>query len=631
MILSDNETKLDLLNNQAIAKTIVSIIRDSKESVSIGVHGDWGAGKSSILAMVEDLLNPKRSEDDADPENPCEDDFDWDEWNEEDPEGATEDETGLPVSGFITVRFNSWQYQGFEDAKIALMSAIVKALQKEAKSFYKEHPVKGAFKKTKETCKRIWSNLDKLSLAKSAAKIGVSVATGTTPLALLNIGAQQAKRILTDEKERDEFISKAGALLKGTSPETSNYKEMADFRANYKELFKATHIEKLVVLIDDLDRCLPRVAIETLEAVRMFLSMENTAFIIAADDEMIRYSVKEYFPRVLEKEGEEIAGAIDYSRFSDKYLEKLIQVPLHIPRIGIAEAQLYVLMLFIESQTGKSDELKALADVIIKKLNKPWALEQISIKEIKEKLGASYDSVAEKIWIAKNIDQFLAEHTGGNPRNIKRFINMLLLRTEVARNRGFDENDLEIAILAKLMLVEQYEYDFYKAIAEELRSDGTCPVFDPIPELEEETEKTKEEAESEKSKAVAGEGEKDKGIKRTPEKREKKETRPEYKNEKFRQLLAKDTVQKWLESEPSLAGKNLKPYFFACTEQEDFFFSTQEERLRELIYAVRSGKFTTGSRAEQIKKLENTDALYIFNKISDEAFRKRLNHKTCGI
>ena len=48
MILSDNETKVDFLNNRAIAKTIVSIIKDSKESISIGVHGDWGAGKSSI-------------------------------------------------------------------------------------------------------------------------------------------------------------------------------------------------------------------------------------------------------------------------------------------------------------------------------------------------------------------------------------------------------------------------------------------------------------------------------------------------------------------------------------------------------------------------------------------------------
>lgn len=210
MILSDNETKLDLLNNQAIAKTIVSIIKDSKESVSIGVHGDWGAGKSSILVMVEDLLNPKHSEDDTDPKDSDEDDFDWDEWDAEDPEGAAEDETGLFISGCITVRFNSWQYQGFEDAKIALMSAIVKALQKEAKVFYKKHPVKGGFKKLKETCKNIWKNIDKLSLVKNAAKIGVSLATGTAPLALLNIGEEQVKKILTDESERNDLISKAG-------------------------------------------------------------------------------------------------------------------------------------------------------------------------------------------------------------------------------------------------------------------------------------------------------------------------------------------------------------------------------------------------------------------------------------
>lgn len=57
MILSDNETKVDLLNNEAIAKTIVSLVRESKDQpISIGIHGDWGAGKSSILEMVEDEM-----------------------------------------------------------------------------------------------------------------------------------------------------------------------------------------------------------------------------------------------------------------------------------------------------------------------------------------------------------------------------------------------------------------------------------------------------------------------------------------------------------------------------------------------------------------------------------------------
>ncbi|MGD0164899.1 MAG: P-loop NTPase fold protein [Candidatus Sulfotelmatobacter sp.] len=54
MILSDNETKIDLLNNEAIAKTIVTLVWEKPEHpVTVGVHGDWGAGKSSVLEVVE--------------------------------------------------------------------------------------------------------------------------------------------------------------------------------------------------------------------------------------------------------------------------------------------------------------------------------------------------------------------------------------------------------------------------------------------------------------------------------------------------------------------------------------------------------------------------------------------------
>jgi hypothetical protein len=46
MILSDNETKVDLLNNEAIAKTIVMLLRERPEHpITIGVHGDWGCRK----------------------------------------------------------------------------------------------------------------------------------------------------------------------------------------------------------------------------------------------------------------------------------------------------------------------------------------------------------------------------------------------------------------------------------------------------------------------------------------------------------------------------------------------------------------------------------------------------------
>ena len=54
MILPDNETRIDLLNNEAIAATIIKLLRaQHAHPVTIGVHGDWGAGKSSVLEMIE--------------------------------------------------------------------------------------------------------------------------------------------------------------------------------------------------------------------------------------------------------------------------------------------------------------------------------------------------------------------------------------------------------------------------------------------------------------------------------------------------------------------------------------------------------------------------------------------------
>jgi hypothetical protein len=43
MILTDNETKVDLLNNEAIAATIVALLREKPgHPITVGVHGDWG-------------------------------------------------------------------------------------------------------------------------------------------------------------------------------------------------------------------------------------------------------------------------------------------------------------------------------------------------------------------------------------------------------------------------------------------------------------------------------------------------------------------------------------------------------------------------------------------------------------
>ena len=54
---NDNETNIDLFGHARIAKTISALIREERmSSLTMGVHGDWGAGKSSVLQLVEQEL-----------------------------------------------------------------------------------------------------------------------------------------------------------------------------------------------------------------------------------------------------------------------------------------------------------------------------------------------------------------------------------------------------------------------------------------------------------------------------------------------------------------------------------------------------------------------------------------------
>ena len=95
------------------------------------------------------------------------------------------------------------------------------------------------------------------------------------------------------ERKTGELSNASAGLLK-PKPDTSPPREIQAIR----EFFEAALGEigvKLVVLIDDLDRCLPPTTISTLEAIRLFLFLKDTAFVIAADDAMIKHAVRQHF------------------------------------------------------------------------------------------------------------------------------------------------------------------------------------------------------------------------------------------------------------------------------------------------------------------------------------------------
>jgi predicted KAP-like P-loop ATPase len=307
MVLSDNETKVDLLNSEPIASTIIKLIETrSDHPITIGVHGDWGAGKSSVLEMIES--------------------------------GLTGDDD------FLCIKFNSWRFQGFEDAKIALIEGIVSELIEK----------RSLGTKAAEAVKGIYKRIDWLKIAKKTGGFALSALTGIpTPEVIQSVfagfeGMMSDPTKLLTKANLENAVSHAKSILKPEEESKNILEEIGEFRKAFDELLSKAGVKRLIVLIDDLDRCLPETAIDTLEAIRLFLFTPKTAFVVAADEAMIEYAVRRHFPDL----SDSAYGAQVYAR---NYLEKLIQVPFKIPILGETETKIYVSLLLIGAELGGGD------------------------------------------------------------------------------------------------------------------------------------------------------------------------------------------------------------------------------------------------------------------------------------
>src|SRR5690606_32580117 len=113
------------------------------------------------------------------------------------------------------------------------------------------------------------------------------------------------------------------------------------------------------------------------EALRLFLFMDRTAFIVAADDEMVRHSVAEHFND---------PGA----QHVLDYLDKLIQVPIRVPRLGVQEVRAYLFMLLAEAHPKvRSTAVEALRSGLVENLRNAWKDDPISTTEALALLGGN--------------------------------------------------------------------------------------------------------------------------------------------------------------------------------------------------------------------------------------------------
>mgnify|MGYP000987952647 CR=1 FL=1 len=428
---SDNETDRDLLGFKVHADLIKSVITNERIlPVSIGVFGDWGSGKSSIMKMLDKELNADGQEDTA-----C-------------------------------LYFNGWTFEGYDDAKAALIEDILIKLQ-ENKKF--GHKVKDETTKLLKSVN--WLRAGGFLMKNVARPALLAYATGGASLIVdvvdkakdffgntVENSAELLKKIDTDEGKGIVNDLK-GVIEKNTDNDIPTV--VRKFREDFEKTIGKTGLKSLVILIDDLDRCNPERIIDNLEAIKLFLNVPKTAFVIGADERIVRHAIECRYktPNIHSTEIEQYKGIVT------DYLEKLIQVPYRLPRLSNADVETYMTLLFCFRDLSEGDFDAVYTEFVkFRENDRHSSFNYEKVKAlVKGKKNAKQKDVEQQLLMVKQIAPMVTDGLKGNPRQIKRFLNTFTLRLELAEVAKFDVDE---RILAKLMVLEYIALGRFKDLCD---------------------------------------------------------------------------------------------------------------------------------------------------------------------
>lgn len=402
----DNASEIDILFYRPYAKFIAKTICDCENTpLTVGLFGKWGAGKSTLVNLVKAELRDDHN--------------------------------------VVVVDTNAWLYEGYTDAKTSLMELITREL-------HSNQTLPGGIK---EKCLSLFRRINKLKMAKSLLNVGINSAAllGTgNPLTVP--GAFDGIKGVLDAFSGDEIAD-------------TTVSNIAEFRCEFSGIIESLNGKTVIFVVDDLDRCSPERIIDTLEAIKLFLSVDNTVFLIAADEDIIEYSIECKYPGLKGQNSE----------YGKEYIEKIIQLPITIPLLSVKDIENY-LMLLIAQKYFKVDKFRKLLEKI-QTGNLHTRDSSLALQEIDDLITSISNSecvyneteYAEERYkkdsqTISGIKETVARVLHGNPRQTKRFLNTFFAKKALAEL--YYPGEIDNAILAKILTLYQIDPILFRQLYE---------------------------------------------------------------------------------------------------------------------------------------------------------------------
>lgn len=415
----------DPFGHRDYANTVVAELRDFPKQFTLGLFGDWGSGKSTILEQVGKQLRA--------------------------------DET--TTTAFVL--FDAWRYEG-DSLRREFIRTVGESLEEQGalrRGFDFDRHIE-AFE-TETTVSRRRLGFDPTAIRDGViAAFLVAGIVAALIFVLPKLGLSRPttlKVLIAISSAATAFILFAlqRAAVSDPVQATRRRLEFPDqFASNFRELLDNVYVKRLVIAIDNLDRCSPARVTEVLSSIKTFLEpafreegtdgqrswrarvmrvvpgvrdakedrLERMCFVVAADDAALRRHLT-----AQELSKEQWRGAAE---------DQVAELPAEV-RTAVDE--------YLRKFFGASLRIRGLLD-----------------EDIRRFTGEELDKFNRSRSLSKELSRRLIEMTSQglkrNPRRIKQFVNNLQLRLQMLAERkaqGRIQIDADVLVVAKLAIIEE--------------------------------------------------------------------------------------------------------------------------------------------------------------------------------